>query len=82
MTPEGFTVRRLGCTDYSTTFSAMQTFTDNREQGTPDEMWVLEHEAVFTQGQAGKAEQNSQSDQGGLESKAEGKEEQKTIVQN
>ena len=32
--------------------------------------------------QAGKAEQNSQSDQGGLESKAEGKEEQKTIVQN
>lgn len=56
MTHQGFTVRRLGRTQYSDTFAAMQAFTDQRNQDTPDEVWVLEHEAVFTQGQAGKAE--------------------------
>lgn len=34
----------------------MQAFTDARNADTPDEIWVVEHEPVFTQGQAGKAE--------------------------
>ncbi|MFT5794886.1 MAG: lipoyl(octanoyl) transferase, partial [Saprospiraceae bacterium] len=34
----------------------MRNFTDKRDASTPDELWWLEHPAVFTQGQAGKAE--------------------------
>ena len=34
----------------------MQTFTDNRDENTVDELWLVEHDPVFTQGQAGKAE--------------------------
>jgi lipoyl(octanoyl) transferase len=34
----------------------MRTFTDTRTADTPDELWLLQHPAVFTQGQAGKAE--------------------------
>jgi len=34
----------------------MQDFTNQRDASTLDEIWVLEHHRVFTQGQAGKAE--------------------------
>jgi len=34
----------------------MQKFTDNRNKNTPDELWMVEHPPVFTQGQAGKPE--------------------------
>ncbi|WP_234701859.1 lipoyl(octanoyl) transferase LipB [Spongiibacter marinus] len=34
----------------------MQAYTDQRDADSPDELWFLEHQAVFTQGQAGKAE--------------------------
>ena len=34
----------------------MQSFTDNRTSETPDEIWLVEHLPVFTQGQAGKEE--------------------------
>jgi len=34
----------------------MQAFTDSRDENTPDEIWLVEHPPVFTQGQAGKAE--------------------------
>lgn len=34
----------------------MQSFTDNRDENSPDEIWFVEHEPVFTQGQAGKDE--------------------------
>jgi lipoyl(octanoyl) transferase len=34
----------------------MQDFTDTRDENTPDEIWLVEHESVFTQGQAGKDE--------------------------
>ena len=34
----------------------MQRFTDARDQDTPDELWLVEHEPVFTLGQAGKPE--------------------------
>lgn len=49
-------VRALGRQPYRPTFERMQAFTNNRDAGQVDEIWVLEHDPVFTQGQAGKAE--------------------------
>lgn len=49
-------VRQLGRQAYEPVWQAMQKFTDDRDAATADELWVLEHEPVFTQGQAGKAE--------------------------
>jgi lipoyl(octanoyl) transferase len=49
-------VRRLGRQPYAATWEAMSQFTNNRGPDTPDELWLLEHDPVFTQGQAGKAE--------------------------
>lgn len=49
-------VRRLGQADYLPTWQAMQAFTAARGPDTPDEIWLLEHPPVFTQGQAGRAE--------------------------
>lgn len=42
--------------DYIKTWEAMKQFTETRGPTTPDELWVLEHPPVFTQGQAGKPE--------------------------
>ena len=42
--------------DYSDQFLEMKSFTDQRDETTPDELWILQHRAVLTQGQAGKAE--------------------------
>ena len=49
-------VRYLGQQDYQTCWQAMQEFTSQRNEFTPDEIWLLEHLPVFTQGQNGKAE--------------------------
>ena len=49
-------LRELGLVDYAPTLRAMQDFTDTRTADTPDELWLLQHPRVFTQGQAGKAE--------------------------
>ena len=49
-------IRDLGATAYETVFEAMRAFTDARDGATPDELWLTEHEAVFTQGQAGRDE--------------------------
>lgn len=49
-------IRFLGCLDYLPVFRAMQQFTDQRTSETPDEIWFLQHNPVFTQGQAGKGE--------------------------
>tara|TARA_R110002126_G_scaffold97190_15_gene226771 strand:- start:19 stop:672 length:654 start_codon:yes stop_codon:yes gene_type:complete len=49
-------IRDLGSQDYTQVWHAMQRFTDERNEHTVDELWLLEHPAVFTQGQAGKAE--------------------------
>lgn len=49
-------VRRLGRMDYEPVWRAMQTFTDQRDENTADELWLVEHTPVFTQGQAGLAE--------------------------
>ena len=46
----------LGRVDYSATFEAMRSFTENRTKVTRDEIWLCEHEPVYTQGLAGKAE--------------------------
>jgi lipoyl(octanoyl) transferase len=48
--------RELGLVEYQPTLAAMKQFTDSRNADTPDELWLLEHPRVFTQGQAGKAE--------------------------
>jgi lipoyl(octanoyl) transferase len=49
-------LRELGLVDYQPTLDAMKAFTDDRDVETPDELWLLQHPRVFTQGQAGKAE--------------------------
>jgi lipoyl(octanoyl) transferase len=50
-------VRFLGGNrDYTDVWQAMKTFTDTRDIDTQDEIWILEHNPVFTQGQAGKPE--------------------------
>ncbi|NVO59304.1 lipoyl(octanoyl) transferase LipB [Photobacterium damselae] len=49
-------VRNLGRQDYATTFQTMHTFTNERSSETTDEVWLVEHNPVFTQGQAGKEE--------------------------
>jgi len=45
-----------GLQDYKNTWQAMREFTDSRTAVTPDEIWLLQHHPVLTQGQAGKAE--------------------------
>jgi lipoyl(octanoyl) transferase len=49
-------IRWLGQQDYSTCWQAMQQFTQRRDEQTIDELWLLEHHPVFTQGQNGKPE--------------------------
>lgn len=52
----GLVVRHLGRVAYEPTWHAMQDFTARRDDKTPDELWLLEHPPVYTQGQAGKPE--------------------------
>lgn len=47
-------VRRLGRAEYEPTLAAMRAFTEARTPATPDEIWLCEHPAVYTQGLAGK----------------------------
>lgn len=49
-------VRQLGLQPYEPISQAMHEFTDTRDENTLDEIWLVEHHPVFTQGQAGKAE--------------------------
>ncbi|PYE35335.1 lipoyl(octanoyl) transferase [Idiomarina fontislapidosi] len=49
-------IRDLGRQAYEPIWRAMQSFTDTRDDSTPDELWIVEHAPVFTQGQAGKEE--------------------------
>ncbi|WP_279249506.1 lipoyl(octanoyl) transferase LipB [Candidatus Marimicrobium litorale] len=56
MTDSTLLMRELGLVEYQPTLEAMRAFTDSRDDNTPDELWLLQHPAVFTQGQAGKAE--------------------------
>ncbi|MDO5059466.1 MAG: lipoyl(octanoyl) transferase LipB [Neisseria sp.] len=47
---------RLGLAEYAPVFEAMKHFNDTRTADTEDELWVVEHPPVFTQGLAGKPE--------------------------
>ena len=49
-------IRHLGRRDYWEVFEAMIAFTQARHSSTFDELWVVEHPPVFTQGLAGKSE--------------------------
>jgi lipoyl(octanoyl) transferase len=49
-------LRRLGLAEYEPVWRRMQAYTDQRDEGALDELWLVQHPPVFTQGQAGKAE--------------------------
>jgi lipoyl(octanoyl) transferase len=49
-------IRQLGLVEYVPTFDQMKSFTDARDPETPDELWMCQHPAVYTQGLAGRAE--------------------------
>jgi lipoyl(octanoyl) transferase len=53
---DSLVIRQLNTMDYSQVWHAMKYFTDNRDDSIADELWLVEHPPVFTQGQAGKAE--------------------------
>ena len=49
-------IKHLGRVEYEPTYQAMVAFTDTRTDETVDELWIVEHPPVFTQGMAGKPE--------------------------
>lgn len=49
-------IKHLGQQPYQSTWQAMQDFTNQRDEITDDELWIVEHPPVFTQGLNGKAE--------------------------
>lgn len=53
---DGLRLRRLGLADYETVWREMQAYTDSRNEASEDQLWLVQHPPVFTQGQAGKAE--------------------------
>lgn len=54
--PRPAVLRDLGRQGYEPVWHAMQRFTDTRDDASADELWVVEHDPVFTLGQAGKDE--------------------------
>lgn len=48
-------IRQLDSQGYGQSWQSMQDFTNQRSAASMDEVWLLQHPAVFTQGQAGKA---------------------------
>lgn len=49
-------IRNIGKIDYLECWQAMKDFTESRFETTPDELWIVEHDPVFTLGLAGKEE--------------------------
>ena len=47
-------IKLLGRRDYAEVESAMRAFTAARDAATADELWLVEHDSVFTQGVAGR----------------------------
>ena len=43
-------IKNLGCLPYLTSLKAMQDFTKRRNKDTLDELWIVEHKSVFTEG--------------------------------
>lgn len=54
--PLAINTKYLGMVDYLLAWQAMKEFTANRDSHTPDEIWLLQHPSVYTQGIAGKPE--------------------------
>ena len=52
----GLIVRRLGLQDYEPIWRSMRYLAEQGKPGRNDEVWLLSHKPVYTQGQAGKAE--------------------------
>jgi lipoyl(octanoyl) transferase len=49
-------IKNLGLVPYESTLAAMQSFSEKRGPGAPDEIWLCQHPPTFTQGLAGKAD--------------------------
>lgn len=49
-------IKQLGLQNYDTVWQALKSFTQQRDATTIDELWLLEHKPVYTQGQAGRPE--------------------------
>jgi lipoyl(octanoyl) transferase len=49
-------IQQLGLQEYEPVWRNMQQFTDNRDNSTRDEVWLVEHSPVFTLGMNGKPE--------------------------
>ena len=49
-------IRHLGRRDFVSAWREMEAFTDARDETTLDEVWLVQHDSVFTLGQAGKPE--------------------------
>ena len=49
-------IRELGRQSFTTVWPAMERYTDQRSDDAGDELWLVEHDPVFTLGQAGKDE--------------------------
>ncbi|WP_413723684.1 lipoyl(octanoyl) transferase LipB [Sodalis sp. RH16] len=56
MSSDNIIIRQLDLQPYDVVSQAMHGFTNRRGSDTPDEIWLVQHPQVFTQGQAGKAE--------------------------
>ncbi|OBA00620.1 lipoyl(octanoyl) transferase LipB [Halomonas sp. G11] len=56
MTAPPIELHVLGRKPYLPVWQAMRSLTDHRDPQTPDQFWLVEHDPVFTQGQAGKPE--------------------------
>lgn len=54
--PNDLLIRPLETIDYPICLTRMRQFTASRDESTQDEIWLVEHPPVFTQGLAGKAE--------------------------
>ena len=54
--PAPIQLMTLGLREYLPVWQAMRELTDQRDENTPDQFWLVEHAPVFTQGQAGKPE--------------------------
>ena len=51
---KNLTIKDLGICDYQETWGEMKKFTTSRTPSTPDEIWLLEHNQVFTMGITGE----------------------------
>lgn len=63
-THDHFYIRSMGIVDYLPTWQAMKDFTLNRTEQTQDQIWLLQHHPVYTQGIAGKPEHLLTNDNG------------------